>query len=150
MRFPPVIAAVVLSACGGASAPLSAPPESTSEAVVRSFMRAAADSNLLRMGDLWGTTRGPANATRFPPEYQKHLVVMQAFLRGDSVRILSDVAKGGRDNERDVAILLFRPNCIKQIPMTTVRTGSGAWLVQNVDVSAAGNPARPCEPVRVP
>lgn len=143
MRFSPALWALILTACGAAAPPAVA-PVSTSEGVVRAFMKAVADSDLVRMGDLWGTNRGPANVTRFPPEYQKHLVVMQAYLHGDSIRILSDVAKPSRDNERDVAIQLFRPSCVKQIPLTTVRTSAGAWLVQNIDVSAAGNPARPC------
>jgi hypothetical protein len=34
---------------------------------------------------------------------------------------------------------------VKQIPAIVTRARSGGWLVENIDISAAGNPARPCE-----
>lgn len=144
MRILFLMCAATLAACGGSkSAPV--PPEASSEQVVRAFMKAVADSNLNRMGELWGTARGPANVTHQPPEYQKRLAVIQAWLRGDSIRVLSDLPLSGRDTERQVAIELHRGTCVKQIPITTVRSAKGGWLVSTVDISAAGNPARPCD-----
>lgn len=143
MRIPYLICAAALAGCGGA-APGPVPAELSSEQVVRAFMKAVADSNLMRMGDLWGTSRGPANQTHFPPGYEKRLAVMQVWLKGDSIRVLSDFPVRGKSDERQVAVELHRGTCVKQIPMTTVRTSKG-WLVQTVDVSAAGNPVMPCQ-----
>lgn len=137
--------ALLLGACGGGSGSQSASPVSSSPQAVTAFMQAAADSNLARMAELWGTSSGPASKTQ-PADYERRLVVLQAWLRGDSTRILSDTAVPGDDSRRRVSIALYRGTCMKQIPVTTVRTGSSGWIVQNIDISFAGNPARPCEP----
>ncbi len=135
---------LLLGACGGGSGSPSAAPVSSSPQAVTAFMQAAADSNLTRMAELWGTSQGPASVRR-PANYEKQIFVMQVYLRGDSTRILSDTAIPGDDSRRRVVLALYRSNCMKQIPVTTVRTRDGGWIVQNVDISAAGNPARPCE-----
>jgi hypothetical protein len=109
------------------------------------FMRAAADSNLARMAELWGSADGPAARTGQPPEWEKRVIIMQTYLRGDSSRVVSDVPVAGSDSQRRVIVELYRPGCVKQIPATVTRSRSGGWLVENVDISAAGNPARPCE-----
>jgi hypothetical protein len=145
MRIPYLICTAALLACGGASTG-AVSSELSSEQVVRAFMKAVADSDLVRMGDLWGTSRGSANATRFPPEYQRRLGVIQAWLRGsDSIRVISDMAVQGNANERRVVIAYHRSGCVKQIPITTVRNGK-QWLVSSIDVGLAGSPAKPCEP----
>ncbi len=142
MRIPFLVGAATLVACASnKSASVSA--DLSAAQVVTAFMRAAADSNLNRMGDLWGNQRGPANLTRFPPGYEKRLTVMQLYLRGDSVRITSDMAVRGSGSQRQFSVELHRGTCVMQIPLTTVRSGNG-WLVETVDISAAGNPARPC------
>jgi hypothetical protein len=132
-------------ACGGGSMTPPATPLSSSPEAVRAFMRAAADSNISRMAELWGTSKGPASQTR-PTEYEKRLMVMQAWLHGDSTRILADTPVPGDDSRRRVSIALHRGTCVKQIPVTTVRIRDGGWIVQSVDISFAGNPARPCDP----
>jgi hypothetical protein len=118
----------------------------SSEQVVRAFMKAVADSDLVRMGDLWGSNRGPANVTHQPPGYERRLAIVQAYLRGsDSVRVLSDMPVQGSSNERRIVIAYHRGGCMKQIPVMTVRSGQH-WLVSSIDVSLAGTPIRPCEP----
>jgi len=140
-------AVVVLLACGGGSGPRSAAttPVVSSAQAVRMFMQAAADSNLTRMGELWGSDGGPAAETGTPPDYEKRLFIMQAYLRGDSIRVVSDMAIPGDNGHRRVTIALYRQACPKQIPITMVRTKAGGWIVNAVDLNAAGNPARPCE-----
>jgi hypothetical protein len=137
-----------LAACGGASGSggaTPAPVESASLAM-RAFMQAAADSNLARMAQLWGTADGSAAETGKPPGWEKRLIVVQAYLRGDSTRLVSDVAVTGSDNQRRVIVALYRYGCARQIPATVTRGKNGGWLVEDVDISSAGNPARPCEP----
>lgn len=133
------------SACGGSSQVASSAPVSSSPEAVTAFMRAAADSNLTRMAQLWGTEHGPASETH-PDNYEKRLAVMQAYLHGDSTRVVSDVAASGDQSRRHLLVALYRRTCVKQIPFTTVRIGNGGWIVESVDLSLAGNPVRPCDP----
>lgn len=144
MRNPLLSTVLVACACGGGGSSSPAPVGSSTQAVT-TFMRAAADSNLSRMAELWGTSGGPASVRR-PANYEKQIFVMQVYLRGDSTRIISDAAMPGDDNRRRVSMALYRGTCVKQIPVTTVRLRDGGWIVQNVDLTFAGNPARPCDP----
>ena len=57
-------------------------------------MQAVADSNLQKMARLWGTSAGPAAKTNQPPDYERRIVVMQAYLRNDDYRII--VRRSGR------------------------------------------------------
>jgi len=136
-----------LAACGGGTSIAGGPvePAGSSSQALTSFMRAAADSNLARMAELWGSVDGPAARTGKPEGWEKRVIVMQSYLRGDSVRVVTDVPVSGSDNQRRVIVALYRPGCVKQIPAIVIRARSGGWLVENIDVSAAGNPARPCE-----
>ncbi len=145
----PVALLVLVAACGGSRGaavdspgPTAAAP--TSGAAVEQFMQAVVDSNLIRMGQLWGTTSGSAAATGQPPRWREQVVVMQAYLKGGTFRVIGNVDTAEGEGRRQVTIELDRGGCTKQIPFTVVRLGSGNWLVVNVDISAAGNPARPC------
>jgi hypothetical protein len=142
LLFPALLFA---SACGHGGGSAAAEPVVSSQQAVLAFMRAAADSNLSRMAQLWGTSRGPASETR-PENYEKRLAVMQVYLRGDSTRVVSDAELPGDRNRRRVSIALYRGTCVKQIPVTMVRRKDGGWIVQAVDLSFSGNPARPCDP----
>jgi hypothetical protein len=133
---------LLLVACGGASAPQVEPAQSGSSAV-RSFMQAVADSNLAKMAAFWGTTNGPASKTNQPPDWQRRIAIMRAYLRNDSFRIMSDVAEQN-ENRRAQQVEIRRRSCTWTVPFVTVKTRDGSWLVTQVDLAAAGNPARPC------
>lgn len=138
-----------LAACGGGSggSGVADPaPVASASLAMRAFMQAAADSNLARMAQLWGTADGSASETGKPEGWEKRLIVIQAYLRGDSTRLVSDVPVTGADNQRRVIVALYRFGCMRQIPATVTRGKSGGWIVESVDISSAGNPARPCEP----
>jgi hypothetical protein len=137
-------AGALTAACGGGSPAVN--PAGSSSEVVRDFLKAAADSNMSRMADLWGDARGPAGQTRSIKEWQRRLIVMQVYLRGDSAKVQSNTPDPEDQNRRRLGILLFRMNCTTQIPITTIRTRSGGWVVYNVELTKAGNPARPCAP----
>lgn len=148
MRFLSVCVAVVLAGCSGGSGGngvTTAPVLSASQAM-REFIKAAADSNLARMGQLWGTSRGPAAQTGVPDNFEKRLVVFQLYLRADSAKIASDVAMSGKDDEREVKVDIYRQGCKKQVPAVMIRLSNKGWIVNNIDLAPAGNPARPCEP----
>jgi hypothetical protein len=105
-------------------------------------MKAVADSNLFQMASLWGTSSGPASKTRQPPDYDRRVAVMQAYLRNDSYRIASDVPES--PSRRVVQVEIKRQTCSWSVPFVTIKMGDGSWLVNQVDLAAAGNPARPC------
>ncbi|MEP7324355.1 MAG: hypothetical protein ABI836_00275 [Gemmatimonadota bacterium] len=145
-----VIMGVLLSACGGASGGASgqapAAPAPAAEAALQLFLHAVADSNVTAMADHWGTSRGSASRTNNPSDYQKRIVIMQAFLRGTQYRILSNEPVPGENNQRLIAVELTRTGCTNQVPFTMIRTGRGEWLVYQFNLELVGSPNRPCAP----
>jgi hypothetical protein len=135
-------AALLLISCGG-SGPANSEPASSAAGAVQSFMKAVADSNLAKMATLWGTASGPAAETKQPPDWQRRVAIMQAYLRSDSFRLLGDTPGNG-PNQRDVQVEIKRQTCTWSVPFVAVKSGQ-RWLVNQVDLSAAGNPARPCQ-----
>ncbi|MEP6590506.1 MAG: hypothetical protein ABJC19_04915 [Gemmatimonadota bacterium] len=140
---------VVALAAVACAAPVSAPqpgPQNSSQsasAVVEEFFRATADSNLTRMSELWGTSKGSARQTGEPKDYQKRVVIMNAYLKGVSVRALSEVDARNSD-ERLVSTELSHGGCRVTLPVTTVRTKNG-WIVRSFDLNQAAEANRPCE-----
>lgn len=141
-----LVLAGVLAACGGGSAPSSVAPATKSPSgAVDAFLQAVADSNLTQMANLWGTSAGPAAQTRQPADWERRIAIMQAYLQNESHRVLGDGAAGGEDR-RTVQVEIRRQLCTWVVPFTAIRLGDGSWIVNQVDLTAAGNPARPCVP----
>jgi hypothetical protein len=136
-------AALLLAACGGGSAG-EVHPANTAPAAVESFMKAVADSNLTAMASLWGTAAGPAGRTRQPPDYERRITVMQAYLSHDDYRILSDVPDGS-EARRAMQIQIRRQACTWDVPFKVIQMADKNWIINQVDLGAAGNPARPCD-----
>ena len=137
-------AGIVLTACGGAgTAPVH--PESSATAAVQSFMQAVADSNVAKMASLWGTAAGPASKTHQPADYERRVAVMQAYLRNDDSRIASDTPES-TPSKHAVQVEIRRSACTWIVPFVVIQLADGSWLVNQVDIAAAGNPARPCTP----
>jgi hypothetical protein len=139
-------AALLLAACssggGGAS---QVPPANTASAAVQNFMKAVADSNLTSMANLWGTPRGPAAKTREPSDFERRIAVMQAYLSHDDYRIMTDVPDGS-EARRAMQVQIRRQACTWDIPFTVIQITDGTWIINQVDLATAGNPARPCDP----
>jgi hypothetical protein len=106
-------------------------------------MQAVADSNMDKMASLWGTVNGPASKTNQPPDYRRRIAVMRAYLRNQSFRITSDVPSPN-EVRRAVQVEIRRDTCTWSVPFVAVKAADGNWLVTQVDLAAAGNPARPC------
>ena len=132
------------AACGGSGQPAPAEDVSTPQGVVRSFMQAVADSNPARMATFWGTASGSAAQTGTPPDYQRRMEITQLYLKAASFQILAD-DPGAVAGTREVVVELNRGQCTRQVPFQTVQTGSGKWLVMQIDLNTAGSPATPCE-----
>jgi hypothetical protein len=136
-------AALLLTSCGGGGAPPTQPSTSAAGAV-QGFMRAVADSNLPKMATLWGTANGPASQTKQPSDWQRRILIMQAYLRNDSYRLTGD-GPGIDPIHRELQVEIRRQTCTWSVPFVAVKSGQG-WVITQVDISLAGNPARPCNP----
>jgi hypothetical protein len=140
------LAPVLLVACSGGGAPANAVhPAATASAAVQSFMKAVADSNLPAMASLWGTDRGPAGKTHQPADYDRRIAVMQTYLAHDDYRILSDQPDGSAARHA-VQVQLRRQACTYDVPFTVIQLTDQSWIVNQLDLTAAGNPAKPCNP----
>jgi hypothetical protein len=137
--------AAVLAGCGGGSSPATVAPTNSAKGAVENFMQAVADSNLTRMANFWGSSGGPAARTRQPQDYERRIAIMAAYLRNESHRIVSDTpdADGARHS---LQVEIRRQLCSWVVPFTAIKLGDGTWIVSQVDLTAAGNPAQPCEP----
>ena len=134
--------ALLLAACAGGSAG-SVAPIGSAEGAVREFLAAVSDSNIARMGRAWGSTSGPAAVTNKPDNWEERLKVVQIILRGGTYRVTSNVADPTATNKRNLNVEYTRGPCVKNVPFVAVQTNNG-WLVESMDVSAAGNPINPC------
>ena len=136
--------ALVAFAAAPATAQSTAQGGATASAGVEEFMRAAADSNLTRMAQLFGTQRGSAARTNQPDDYAKRMVVIQAQLSGVTVRALGETATSDA-NRRVVTTEFARGNCRVTVPVRAVRAREG-WLVLGFEVQDVWDGVnRPCE-----
>ncbi len=134
---------LLLVACGGGGGASGVQPATSANEAARGFMQAVADSNLQKMASLWGTANGPASKTNQPPDWQRRIAIMQAYLRHQSFRITSDIPEAD-ENRRALQVEIKRDTCTWAVPFVAVRVREGSWLVTQIDLAAAGNPARPC------
>jgi hypothetical protein len=141
-----LVIAVLLAACGGGSAPSTVAPTTSARGAVDAFMQAVADSNLTQMANLWGTSAGPAAKTNQPSDWEKRITVMQAYLQNESHRIVGDAPEGTGGSRHAVQVEIRRELCSWVVPFTSIKLADGTWIVNQVDVTAAGNPGRPCVP----
>jgi hypothetical protein len=141
VRLTGVLLAALVLGCGGRGSHVS---PADPEAAVRSFLSAVRANSLTAMGELWGTARGPAMSNMRREEMEQRLTVIRAYLTHDSFEFVERNAPdpvGGQQRIFDVR--LQRGHCRPVVPFTVVRWRDG-WLVQAIDLAAAGNPARPC------
>lgn len=136
--------ALFLAACGhGTGAPQPAPVASA-EGAVREFLAAASDSNIARMANVWGNANGPASVTGQPPHWEQRLKVMQIYLRGGTWTVVDNKPEQGSESRRDLNMQFTRSSCVKTVPFVAVKSSHGGWLVESVNIEAAGNPVQPC------
>lgn len=140
-----ILLVAVLAGCGGGSPPSTVTPATSAKGAVDRFMQAVADSNLDQMANLWGSAAGPAAKTGQPPDYQRRVAIMHAYLRNESHRVVTDSPDGG-DARHALQVEIRRQLCSWVVPFGAVKLRDGTWIVSRVDLTAAGNPARPCVP----
>ncbi len=137
-----ILAAVCLT---GATAPLSAQRDTVSSAsnAVQEYIRAASDSNLTRMAQLFGTEKG--NAVRIKiTDLDKRMVVTSLYLLHTKVRTLGEV-NGSKSGERTVTTEIALGSCKVVIPVLAVHSKDDGWLVRNLDLSKVQSLHSPCQ-----
>ncbi len=135
-------ALLVLLACGGHTASQSPDPAPSAEKAVQEFMRAVADSNVAKMAQLWGSAKGSAADTHEPANYPQRIIIIQAYLRDATYRILSNDADATGRHTLNVEIR--RESCQKVVPFNVVKSPRG-WVVNQIDLSGLGSPGRACD-----
>ena len=141
IRWIPALLLTAACAGGGSAAPA---PNRTPESTVKTFLAAARDTNVATMANLWGGSSGPAGQTKQPADYEKRIRIMQVYLVNDSAKVASLGPVDAHPDQTMVTMRIFRGKCTNLVPFVLGKWKDG-YLIQNLDVSAAGNPARPCD-----
>lgn len=137
-----LISILASTACGGKRAnPASLPQDPTG--AVSAFLDAVKAKDLDAMGSLWGSDRGPARVWMNADDLHKRLTVMQTILVHERYALQAGPLPGRSAQERVVRVQLTRGRCTPVVPFTT-REYQGRWIVSDIDLAAAGNPARRC------
>ena len=137
------LAALLVVAAPGSLVAQAPRGAATPAAAVEEFMRALADSNLSRMAQLFGNSKGSAFRTHQPKGYEKRMVVIQAMLRGAQARTLGDVPSE-KSGGRIITTQLSNNGCKVTIPVTVVNAKEG-WLVNEFKLEQAAEVNKPCE-----
>ncbi len=106
-------------------------------------MNAVQANDLRAMGQLWGTESGPMAGRMDADQLDMRLTVMQRYLAHEKYQIVPLPSTTAREGRRMYQVELTRFGCVIQVPIELVQVKSG-WLVNNVDLTRAGNPGRPC------
>lgn len=135
---------LMVGACGGRG-DSGAPVPSDPDAAVRAFMAAVEENSLVAMGQLWGSgTRGPAVGYMDRQTLEQRLTVIRTYLAHEDYQILPpDASSLQPEGQREIRVRITRMGCTPVVPFTLGRWRSG-WLITNIDLGAAGNPARSC------
>src|SRR2546421_7638692 len=137
---------VLLAGCHQGNGSAGPAPQSMNESVSQ-FLAAVKANDLKRMGELWGTERGPAANNMNSGVLQQRLTVIQKYLDHTGYRIIEGpLLVPGHDELRTFRVELQRANCNQVMPIDVVRTHSGGWLVYDVHLESAGSPGARCQP----
>jgi len=137
-------AGVACSSAGGAGSPQPANPEAT----VIEFLSAIRDQDMGAMEQLWGSSSGLTSDRLDAQTLQQRLTVMRIYLAHEEYTIIprpNDMFVDTQSGEQVVYVRLTRKGCTPVVPFT-VAPYRGGWLVRNIDLQAAGNPERRCQP----
>jgi hypothetical protein len=140
-----ILSAVTIS-CGSRGGGSNVPPPVDPEATVRRFLNAVKANSMAGMGQLWGTSNGPASDNLDRATLEQRLTVIRIYLEHEEFTIVPGDPGAGVNveaGERAVYVQLRRRGCTPTVPFTLVPHGGG-WLVRDIDLASAGNPSRSC------
>jgi len=156
MRRLAVLLVVLGVGCGGRQRPGALIPQTPNEALSK-FMDAVKANDLTRMGDLWGSERGPASSYMDRNNLKRQLTTIQIYWNHTGYRIIEGPLAAqplnptfknvpSADRLRDFRVDFQRPSgCNQAALLTVVRTNSGGWLVYDVHLETVGNPQARCQ-----
>ena len=127
---------------------VNVPPPSDPEAAVRAFLHAVDANSIAGMGQLWGTSEGPAAGRMDQATLEQRLTVIRIYLEHEEFAIVPGDPVAGVNleaGERAVFARITRKGCHPTVPFTLVPY-RGGWLIRSIDLAAAGNPSRRCQP----
>lgn len=135
----------VVAACGGRPVVTVTPAPSAPETAVEQFLAAVRAGDFARMGELWGTERGPSTVwSPNPPDVRRRqLTIMQRLLRNDEYRIVGSEVSPTAPNRRTLSVELVRGTRRSVVPFTVVATRAGGWLIAEIGLDAAFPRANP-------
>ncbi|KPJ88989.1 MAG: hypothetical protein AMS18_12920 [Gemmatimonas sp. SG8_17] len=139
-------ASVVSCASGGSAA---VPPPSDPTATVVSFLAAVQEGDLARMAQLWGGSSGLTADRIDATEAEQRLTVISIYLEHEEYTIVSGTVNPTillQPGERLVQVRLTRRGCQPVVPFT-LAPYQGGWLIRDIKLADAGNPARVCQGV---
>lgn len=128
-------------------------PQSPNDALAN-FMAAVKANDLTRMGDLFGSVRGPASSYENPEYLKRQLQTIRKYWDHVGYRViegplptapLNPTFKNVPDQNRmrDYRVELQRSNGCQQVAlMTLVQTNQGGWLVYDAHLESVGSPVR--------
>jgi hypothetical protein len=150
-----MVMALCLAACGRSPRPGQVAPQTAQDALGK-FMDAVKAKDLTRMGELWGTARGPASTYMEGDHLKRQLTTIQIYLDHKGYRVIEGPLPTPPfnptyknipplDRLRDFRVELQRADCNTVFPMTMVQTNQGGWIVYDVHLEALTTPGR-CPP----
>jgi hypothetical protein len=138
---------VMLGTLGCGSRPTLTPEPQTPNLAVVQFLAAVKARDLVGMGRLWGDKDGPARERLADSVLTKRLTVIQIYLAHDGYRVIEGpTAAPGRSDAITFKVELQRARCNQVQPIDVVHTRRGGWLINDVHLETAGNPASACKP----
>jgi hypothetical protein len=134
-----LLGAVLGVACGGGQR--QTPVPATMSDAVNQFLDAVKANDIPRMGQLWGSTRGPASEWMSDSVLHMRMTVVQRYLTARGYRIVEGpLAVPGRTDRRMNQVELQRQQSAHVQPLEIVQTRRGGWLVSDVHLESAATP----------
>jgi hypothetical protein len=142
------VAGTLLIAIACSQPSYNSPAPADPDATVIGFLSAVRDKDIDRMAALWGTSSGPAANRMDSQTLEQRLTITRIYLEHEEYTIVprpADVVVDLESGEQAVFVRLTRKGCTPVVPFI-LTPYAGGWLVRNVDLEMAGNPARTCHP----
>lgn len=144
----PLTGLLVLAGCASSGAVLSAPRSqygsATPEQAVRTFLDAASSKDYQRMGQQFGTRKGPAELSLGAQDVEQRMVVLAAFLEHDSYSIEAGAQSLLESYERRFQVhLTGTSRGAVTVPFVTASTKDGRWYVERIDLDPLTRPSGP-------
>ena len=140
-----VLVALGALACGGGAGPGKPLPQSL-QATLAAFMTAVKANDVQRMGELWGSDRGPASTWMKGEELKERLTVMQKYLDHTGYRVIDGPKfEAGHENLQTFHVEISRANgCTVLFPVDLMRSKGGGWVVNDVHLANISTPGSTC------